>query len=86
MRKGAAPHPQVWRSDLQPAAHVQEVRHASDLQDDIDGHAPLDDGVQQVLEDMQISEEVHDYSNHLQCRGKGAIGEWGRGAVMKVFL
>lgn len=59
-------HPQVRGADLQPRAHVQEVRRPLGLQDGIDGHAAPRRGVQQVLQDLQVSQEVHDDGHHLE--------------------
>lgn len=61
--------------DLQPAAHVQEVGHAPGLQHGVDGHPAPRRGVQQVLEDLQVCQEVHDDGHHL-----------GGGAQQKSFI
>lgn len=69
-------YPQVRGADLQPRAHVQEVRHPLRLQDDVDGHAAPRRGVQQVLEDLQVSQEVHDDGHHLEKEEQAAMGHF----------
>lgn len=52
--------------DLQPSAHIQEVGHSPGLQHGVDGHPAPWRGIQQVLNDLQVSQEVHDDGHHLQ--------------------
>lgn len=62
-------HPEVQGVDLQPRAHIQEVDDSFGLQHDVDGHRAAWRGVQQVLEDLQVRQEVHDDGNHLDGWG-----------------
>lgn len=52
--------------DLQPRAHVQEVRHTPGLQDSVDGHTAPRRGVEEVLDDLQVRQQVHDDGHHLE--------------------
>lgn len=58
-------HPQVLGADVQPGAHVQEVRHAVVVQQDVDGHRAAPGGVHQVLQDLEVGEQVHHDGDHL---------------------
>ena len=58
-------NPQVLWSHLQPAAHVQEVRHATSVQQDVDGDGAPRRRLHQVLQDVQVRQQVHHYGNHL---------------------
>lgn len=60
--------------DLQSRAHVQEVRDAPGLQDGIDGHAAPWRGVQQVLDDLQVRQQVHDDGHHLKRKDSAVCG------------
>lgn len=48
-----------------PLTHVQEVLDVTLVHNDVHGHLPLEASVQQVLEDIYVSEHVHDHSYHL---------------------
>ena len=50
---------------MQPAAHVQEVRHAASVQQDVDGDGASRRRLHQVLQDVQVGQQVHHYGNHL---------------------
>lgn len=60
-------HPQVHCINLQPRAHVQEVRHSPLVQYDVDGHPSPRRRLQQVLEDLYVRQQVHHYGNHLKA-------------------
>ena len=51
---------------LQSTTHIQEVRHSLGLQNGVDSHPSSCRGVQQVLEDLQVRQEIHDYGHHLR--------------------
>lgn len=53
--------------DLQPVAHIQEVRHPLPVQQDVNGHT-TGRCVHQVLQNMRIREHVHDYCYQLQYK------------------
>lgn len=55
-----SPHPQMHRVNLQPRAHIQEMGHSLGLQNGVDSHPAPRRGIQQVLEDLQVCDEVHD--------------------------
>lgn len=57
---------------MQTAAHVQEVGHRSDLQHGVDRHPSPRRRVQQVLNDLQVRQDVHDDGNHLETGVGGA--------------
>lgn len=54
-------HSQVLCRDLQAIAHVQKVRKAAFIQQQVDGDASLTRCIQKILQDEQVCEEVHDY-------------------------
>lgn len=56
----------MLRADLQPGAHVQEVRHTLVIQQDVDGHGATAGRVHQVLQDLDVREHVHHDRYHLQ--------------------
>lgn len=53
-------------ADLQPVAHIQEVRNTWSVQQDVDGHRAARGCVHQVLQDMWICDHVHDNCDELQ--------------------
>lgn len=61
----------MHRINLQPSAHIQEVGHSPGLQHSVDSHPAPWRGIQQVLEDLQVCQEVHGYGHHLGKRRKG---------------
>lgn len=63
------PHPNTEVGKLQALTHLQETLHACLIQDDIHRDPALRGSVHNVLEDIAISEEVHDHSNDLEGEG-----------------
>lgn len=61
----------MHRINLQPSAHIQEVGHSPGLQHSVDSHPAPWRGIQQVLEDLQVCQEVHGYGHHLGKRREG---------------
>lgn len=67
-----------------PLTHVQKVLDVTLIHDDVHGHLPLEASIQQVLEDVHISEHVHDHSYHLTAEGRTgrqAAQRWGQGCA-----
>lgn len=64
------PYLQVPGVHLRSLTHLEEVLHIGLIQNDVDPHFPLEARIQEVLEDVDISEHVHDHSNDLQRRGE----------------
>ena len=48
-----------------PLAHVQKILDIIFIHNDVHSHLPLEASIQQVLEDVHVSEHVHDHSYHL---------------------
>lgn len=48
-----------------PLTHVQEILDITLIHNDVHSHLPLEASIQQVLEDVHVSEHVHDHSYHL---------------------
>ena len=61
-------HPQMHRINLQPRAHIQEVGNSPVLQHNVDSHSAPWRSIQQVLEDLQVCQEVHDDGHHLETQ------------------
>lgn len=55
----------LW-ANLQPGAHIQEVRHTLAVQQDVNGHGATAGRIHQVLQDVGVCEHVHHYRYHLQ--------------------
>lgn len=49
-----------------PLAHGQEMRQRSTLQQDVNRHLPFKASVQQISEDVHISEDIHHHGYDLQ--------------------
>ena len=62
-------YPNTEVRELQALTHLQEVLHACLVQDDVHGDSALGGSIHDVLEDLTISEEVHDHSNDLDREG-----------------
>lgn len=56
-------------SKLQALTHLQEKLHTCLIQDDVHRDPALTRSIYDVLEDIAISEEVHDHSNDLDVEG-----------------
>ncbi len=61
-------HPQVLRRNLQPVAHVQEVRQAVLLQQQVHSNPSLTRSIQQILQDQQVRQQVHNHCNQLKTK------------------
>lgn len=56
---------QVAGMHLGSLTHLEEIFQVGFVYDDVDGHFPPESCVQEVLEDVNVREHVHDHRNHL---------------------
>lgn len=67
----------MHRVNLQPRAHIQKVGHSPGLQHNVNCHATPWRSIQQVLENLQVREEVHDDGHYLrETDERGAISRY----------
>ena len=59
-------YPKVLLADLQPAAHIQEMRHTLAIQQNVNGNEATACGVHQILQDVGVRYHVHHYRYHLR--------------------
>lgn len=65
-RPSGHPYLQVSSVHVGSLTHLKEVLHVGLIQNDVDPHFPLEAGIQEVLEDVHISEHVHDHGDDLE--------------------
>lgn len=66
-------HLQVAAVHACPVTHVQEVGNGRLLDDDVHRHFPLEAGVQEVLENVHVGENVHHYADELESISMSVI-------------
>ena len=58
-------YPKVLLADLQPAAHIQEVRHTLVIQQNVNRNEATARCIHQILQDVGVRYHVHHYGYHL---------------------